>query len=673
MKRNYFLETLLLALMGSMGSGCNNIDEPTRQTGEQRRMVTLSAQAEISAGTDSRVAFNDNSTGIALTWENGDEITVASGSVDGTYSTSGDVPNVRDFLLTATSSTATFTGDIAEADTGTYYAFYPRAIEIDKASDWNKVPHASFDLSTQSGSLDESLTYMAAFAEPDDLKAVSFPFSHLTTVLKITPTITGVSEGTTITDVKILGNSGSQAWLLQKGKYTIDSSNQIKISNGNYGSISITGECKTGTAIYCYLVGGDYDNLKITATVNGTSYCGDIIGSTATALKSGKAYTKNVEMELAYTYDANTDVYTPHTSAGLQAIVATRSDANITLKDDIILPAGRAAGGTNWTPLTSSEPYTGIFDGNGKTISGLICPSGSLIGNLGIGGVVKNLTLENCNMNQAAFVYTNEGGTISDCTLKNSAVTGFWHPGGIVSFNKQGTVSNCTVTGCYMSSTYGGVGGVAGENGSYGGKNKAVIQDCSLIGENTVDAYSFDGAGIVISNNHDGIIRGCSVSGDCSIKSKGTGTAGIVSINYGTISYCFVSSCNISRKDGRTSSIAGIATGNVSTITACYVYGVTTNDNAPLVATANIIGYSGTSEATVNDCYYVAAGSNAVYSFDNSETPVDWATALSAMNAASNDYVWGGDSYDSATLTKKKNSAASGNATLDGYGYEELP
>ena len=125
-----------------------------------------------------------------------------------------------------------------------------------------------------------------------------------------------------------------------------------------------------------------------------------------------------------------------------------------------------------------------------------------LIGYLGSGGKVQNLTLENVNLNGNLYVggvvgYSNNG-TVTACTASGS-INGKEYVGGIVGRNYLGTETACyntssTVNGSYL------VGGVVGQN------NKGIVTACynasgSIYGEGTV--------GGVVGDNYTSTVTAC--------------------------------------------------------------------------------------------------------------------------------------------------------------------
>ena len=178
-----------------------------------------------------------------------------------------------------------------------------------------------------------------------------------------------------------------------------------------------------------------------------------------------------------------------------------KTPINITLTGDITLTE-------EWTPIGNFENrYTGTFDGGGHTITGLTVNQKErgnvgLIGYLGSGGKVQNLTLENVNLNGNLYVggvvgYSNNG-TVTACTASGS-INGKEYVGGIVGSNYLGTVTACyntssTVNGSYL------VGGVVGQN------NKGIVTACynasgSIYGEGTV--------GGVVGDNYTSTVTAC--------------------------------------------------------------------------------------------------------------------------------------------------------------------
>ncbi len=133
---------------------------------------------------------------------------------------------------------------------------------------------------------------------------------------------------------------------------------------------------------------------------------------------------------------------------------AGNTSINAVLTDNIVVNSGdvlncngtKADGWIDWTPIGDGElnNYTGTFDGNGKTISGLYFNDSNqdhvgLFGGLE-NGTIKNVGIVNSYLNGNDYVGgicgNNLSGTIRDCYNAGSNVSG------ICGYN-NGTITNC--------------------------------------------------------------------------------------------------------------------------------------------------------------------------------------------------------------------------------------
>ncbi len=279
-------------------------------------------------------------------------------------------------------------------------------------------------------------------------------------------------------------------------------------------------------------------------------------------------------------------------------------NANITLMNDITLPALAEGETSNWTPIPAG--YRGIFNGNGHSITGLVVnassgnaglilqPQGGI--NAGVGGVsdtpaeVKGLTLINPiiisqNGNAGAIIGGNTNSTVTDCHVIGGRVEG-QTAGGISSINNIGTK----------------------------------IIACTVI-DTEIKSKQYNGGGITGSNTSGGIIIGCYTKNvNVTSPMNAGGIAGIN--NHGYYGYA--------RTYG------------------CYSEGCTKDaDQTPFSGTTNLFtghtGYTYTSYFKENDTYNCVTGSAGAASV--SSTTTDWAVAAAAMNAAIassgvTDYAW---------------------------------
>ena len=272
---------------------------------------------------------------------------------------------------------------------------------------------------------------------------------------------------------------------------------------------------------------------------------------------------------------------------------------NYRLTDDIDLTgkSGQACIGNDTTP------FTGIFDGNGKTVSGV---SLNITGHKGVGffGIVKDTEIRNLTVKGSVTSDTNFAGgmigvisgnaLIENCTSE-IAVTAPSRTGGLVGGivlnNGLGTtagteldlaagaeviVRGCTNNG-NVTGTSGRIGGVVGSasTGKTGGRSYT-LENCKNTGDVTGNEAVGGVLGFTDSNTgNSGKLVGCSNSG--TVKGKKS-------------SATFV---------GGIAGIARLAAGTTMEITECYNEGLVT---AP-AQVGGILGYAQVAGTTVSKCW----------------------------------------------------------------------
>ena len=155
---------------------------------------------------------------------------------------------------------------------------------------------------------------------------------------------------------------------------------------------------------------------------------------------------------------------------------------SITVNTSVLDASGNlsnnGSGLIRWTTIgNSSEKYTGTFDGNGKTISGLYFNNGgqSYVGLFGWidGGTVKNVGVVDSYINggnNTGGLCGQNNGTISNCYYIGS-VSGNYYVGGLCGNN----TTKCTISNCYY------IGSVSGNGtfvGGFCGMNNGTIKHC---------------------------------------------------------------------------------------------------------------------------------------------------------------------------------------------------
>lgn len=290
--------------------------------------------------------------------------------------------------------------------------------------------------------------------------------------------------------------------------------------------------------------------------------------------KAGEEYTYTVSLAAAedpgYTVSEDGKTYNVTSADGLLAwneAVQKDMTLNCTLADNIDLT------GKDWTPIGTSfgNSYTGTFDGNGKTITGLtVTGSDRYTGLFGfIKGTVKNVVLTEINITSGTFV------------------------GGVAGWSFDGNIENCSVSGSVSGSDVGGVVGYQQGGSITGCSSSATVKGTQRAG------------GVAGATNSGATLTACYATGDVTVENDGPNNAcagGVVGSNaYSTVIACYAAG-NVSGTGSGTIHVGGVVGENYATVTACYWSGLPDNDNGG---------------ATKVD-----------------GTTVTWQTAVAAMNAA---------------------------------------
>lgn len=168
-----------------------------------------------------------------------------------------------------------------------------------------------------------------------------------------------------------------------------------------------------------------------------------------------------------------------------------------------------------WVPVgTSEHPYTGNFDGNGHTISGLYVNDGSK-GYVGLFGFISGASVQNVG-------------------LVDSYICGGSYVGGIAGFSSGGTISNSFNTGFVKATRGSDAGGVVGgvRNGMVSDAyNTGVVNGQDLVGG--VVGWSFGSS--VYNSYNAGTVTGSSDYVGGVVGSNGSGSAVRNVYNAGTV------------------------------------------------------------------------------------------------------------------------------------------
>ena len=227
--------------------------------------------------------------------------------------------------------------------------------------------------------------------------------------------------------------------------------------------------------------------------------------------------------------------------------------------------------GVTWTATTgtSSDPFSGTYDGGNFTIASFVFPlnkdldrdvglfgyvtgeirnvyldsSSSIDGERNVGGLVGQLNGSSAavrNSRSAAAVDGNisVGGLVGDInngTVQNSYATGdvsadVYYVGGLVGRNSGGTISASYATGNVEASggagqTFGGLVGLHGDNGT--------LTNCYARGN--VTATTVTDFGGLVGANSEGTITNCYATGEVS----GEPGSGLIAVNSGSVTNSF--------------------------------------------------------------------------------------------------------------------------------------
>lgn len=426
---------------------------------------------------------------------------------------------------------------------------------------WYPATDGTLDLGDQS----QSLAYLLGATGTGDYQTpVTLSFTHALAKVRVTPTDDALGE----------------VQSLQLYAYTQCTYEKGTVVQGSQESWIEMKKCEyteNGNAITCWeanVVPG-YTITKLQA--NGTE---ERNLSAAITPEAGKFYNITLNYDPGYT-EVSEGNYTVTSAEGLKNIAKLVNEEwklgiNITLTADIDLK------GIDWTPIgiDYNHRYTGTFNGNGKTITGLTVTGSDqyagLFGYIDEGGTVKNVVLEdvkiesNHSSGYVGGVAGDSWGTIENCSVSGS-VSGTTFAGGVVGSQWGGSI-----TGCNSSATVKGVifaGGIAGET-----NRGASLTGCYATDDVTVenDGTNNSHAGGVVGYNGGGTLTACYATG--SVTGSGSGTiyvGGVTGSNdLGTLTACYHAKGDVSGPDGATGGVAGrnfkdsMFGGGI--ITACY-------------------------------------------------------------------------------------------------------
>ena len=459
----------------------------------------------------------------------------------------------------------------------------------------------TLDLSDQS----QSLAYLLGGSGTGDYQTpVTLTFTHQLAKVRVTPT----------------GDALGEVQSLQLYTYTQCTYEKGTVVQGSQEGWIEMKKCEyteNGNAITCWeanVVPG-YEITKLMA--NNDNKERDL--STTITPEAGSYYNITLDKDKGYTDDGQGN-YTVTSAEGLKNIAklvnSGATGINITLDTDLDLTD------MEWTPIGNYEKqYTGTFDGNDKTITGLTVTGSDqyagLFGRIGSGGKVMNVKLEGVQiesdngMSDVGGVAGYSRGTLENCSVSGSVSGSGMNgiAGGVVGYQTGGSI-----TGCSSSATV-NAGNVAG--GVAGCTYSATLTACYATGDVTLESINSGGnfvGGVVGDNTNRSTVIACYAWG--SVTGSGSGTiyvGGVTGSNdLGTLTACYHATGDVT---GASRSTGGVVGRNYkdnsgsSIVTACYWNGTVADDNG---IGNDMVGNGGTTQVTDGD----------------------WQTAVTQMNTA---------------------------------------
>lgn len=319
----------------------------------------------------------------------------------------------------------------------------------------------------------------------------------------------------------------------------------------------------------------------------------------------------------------------------LNGVTGDHSDIDVTLTADIDMSAH------SWVPVAfTGKTFTGTFDGNGHTISGISCnylgmtgatQTGSdlaLFGNVSDGGSIKNVYLKDASYSSMTSQY----------------VTNFVMGSLVANLGSNGTVSGCTATAeleTHQANTV--IGGLVGSNGgtvhsSYSASELIGFKMGGLVGDNVGDLYNSFANPLF------------EYSGESGANAKFVG--GLVAENNGTVQNCYVRFSRTQElADAKFGQLAG---DNEGSITDCYTpltfssdvpsmivhTGIATSDTYKVADALylynrpndNLVGSTGKTLTEKLNNWVSAQGTDSDYAFWKRTTAGGYATSTHAGN-----------------------------------------
>lgn len=366
---------------------------------------------------------------------------------------------------------------------------------------------------------------------------------------------------------------------------------------------------KVGRAIS----GSGYSAVYETATVNGYTYTDD---TNLTDGDNGRALTYSLNAKYILMADIDLTPTLPNGQRGVRNITVTKpvldGNGNVSTAasldntdfetDMAALKTAGSNGGPSeelWTPIGSSgSNFTGHFNGNGHTITGMTIHSDAqYVGLFGYtyGALIYNLHLRDARVKS----------TYSSNNSRTGTLVGFAGSGS----NGGSNISLCSATGCTVQAAQPAAGGLIGNNYDYSTLTRCHATGCIVSGG---DNSGSDGIGGLIGNNY-GTAVACYTSGCTAQGKRAGGLAGyfVANVLYG----CYAADAGAIKIASTGNTYSGTLVG--------YAYNGYSNSGSPAaIASCYATNASGYTTGLMDFCYtsyFLLTG--CISPFQNSSSP----------------------------------------------------
>lgn len=509
-------------------------------------------EMELKAGNDA-VSRTILTTDNAVNWEAGDAISLF------------DPDSNNRFTTSSSGASVTFTGS-AQDNQDTYYALYPYDAEatISGSIITTTLPA---EQTAREGSFDKMLNPSVAKSGNDKI----LKFKNACAVVKFT--LGSVPDSKNIVKAMFRGNIGEAL----AGPIQIDASLATPVANVQTDfagtEVTLNGEFTSGSTYYLVTAPAELSQGLTLTFYDDSGNEWKRIGTNESKLSAGRI----LNLETIIPGELKKIV---HITTANDLINWAQSPDRLTT--DVVLDVDINMSEITWTPVGSSmntgEGYSGNFDGNGKTITGLTVNNGT--GNLGFfgglaqGAKVHDVVFTGANIigdasSSAGVVAGASFGIIDNCSVSNSTVSGSNNAGGITGNNSvqvnNSNVSDVTITG----NNAGGISGI-----SHG-----KIEYCTVSGSTTITSTGDPAGGIVGATSQEGgvITSGrvlkCAVDGITIIGNRAGGITG--ENGFGTVAQCVVNKCNITHNStGNSADLGGVVGYNARGGGRCKLFSI---------------------------------------------------------------------------------------------------